>query len=94
MTTEQEAVPMNAHREILLLTATIVVIVLFCFASVGWDVISGLIFNIDGLLLVASSLSLVTVFGFVLVLQAKSAGWFSRSKKPDAPEKSPAASAK
>ena len=82
MTTEQEAVQMNPQRESLLLAATQVVIVLLCFAAVGWAAVSGIIFDIDGLLLVAISLSVAAVFAFTLLLQAKSAGWLDKLPLP------------
>lgn len=90
---------MNPHRESLLLAATQVLILLSCLGSVGWAVASGMIFDIDGLLLVAISLAVAAVFAFTLLLQAKSAGWLDKlplpgRNKADAPAKVPAGDAK
>ncbi len=90
---------MNPNRESLLLAGTEALFLLVCLAAIVWTVASGLIFDIDGLLLVTISLSLAAVFSFALLLQAKSAGWLEKlplpgRKKSAAAEKVPAGDAK
>lgn len=81
---------MNPHRESLLLAGTEALFLLFCLGSIVWNVSSGLIFDLDGLLLFLISLSLAAVFSFVLLLQAKSSGWLEKlplpGRKKAAPE--------
>ena len=90
---------MNPKRESFLLGGTEFIFLLICFSAIIWDVVSGVIFNIDGLLLLLICLSLATVFSFTLLLQAKSSGWLEKlplpgRKKTDAAETVPAGDAK
>ncbi|MCL4523446.1 MAG: hypothetical protein M1453_12985 [Acidobacteria bacterium] len=89
---------MNPNRESLLLAGTEAFILLVCLGAIIWAIASGLIFDIDGLLLVAISLSLAAVFAFTLLLQAKSAGWLDKlplpGRKKAAAQNSPAGDAK
>ena len=86
---------MNPNRESLLLAGAEALFLLICLGSIVWAVVSGLIFNIDGLLLALIGLSLSAVFAFTLLLHAKSAGWLARLHRPGreksaAAEKAPA----
>ena len=90
---------MNPNRESLLLAGTEALVLLVCLGAIIWTITSGLIFDIDGLLLVTISLSLAAVFAFTLLLQAKSAGWLAKlplpgRKKSAVAEKLPAGDAK
>ena len=90
---------MNPKGESLLLAGTEALVLLICLGAIVWTVASGMIFDIDGLLLVTISLSLAAVFSFALLLHAKSAGWLDKlplpgRKKAAAAEKVPAGDAK
>ena len=90
---------MNPNRESLLLAGTEALVLLICLGAIIWTVASGMIFDIDGLLLVTISLALAAVFAFALLLHAKSAGWLDKlplpgRKKAEAAEKVPAGDAK
>ncbi len=89
---------MNPNRESLLLAGTEALVLLVCLGAIVWTVISGMIFDIDGLLLVTISLSLAAVFAFTLLLQAKSAGWLDKlplpGRKKAAADNAPAGNAK
>ncbi len=90
---------MNPNRESLLLAGTEALVLLICLGAIIWTVASGMIFDIDGLLLVTISLSLAAVFSIALLLHAKSAGWLEKlllpgRKKSAAAEKLPAGDAK
>ncbi len=74
---------MNPKRESLLLAGAEALVLLVCLAAIVWTIITGLVFNIDGLLLIAISLSLAAVFAFTLLLQAKSEGWLEKLPRPD-----------
>jgi len=73
---------MNPNRESLLLAGTEALVLLICLGAIIWTVASGLIFDIDGLLLVAICLSLAAVFTFTLLLHAKNAGWLDKLPLP------------
>jgi hypothetical protein len=82
---------MNPNRESLLLAVAEFAFLLICLGAIGWTFTSGLVFNIDGLLLLLICLSLAAVFAFTLLLQAKSAGWLAKlplpgRKKPSSPD--------
>jgi hypothetical protein len=90
---------MNPKHESLLLAGTEAFVLLICLGAIIWTVSSGMIFDIDGLLLVAVSLSLAGVFAFALLLHAKGAGWLDKlplpgRKKAAAAEKLPAGDVK
>jgi hypothetical protein len=90
---------MNPNRESLLLAGTEALVLLICVGAIIWTVASGMIFDIDGLLLVTISLSLAAVFSFALLLHAKSVGWLEKlplpgRKKATAAEKLSARDAK
>jgi len=90
---------MNPNRESFLLAGTEAIVLLICLGTIVWTFVSGMIFDIDGLLLVTISLSLAAVFSFALLLHAKSAGWLDKlplpgRKKSAAAEKLPAGDAK
>ena len=90
---------MNLKGESLLLAGTEALVLLICLGAIVWTIASGMIFDIDGLLLVTISLSLAAVFSFALLLHAKSAGWLDKlplpgRKKAAAAEKVPAGDAK
>lgn len=82
MTTEQETVLMNPNREALMLAGAQALLLLACLGAIIWAVASGMIFDIDGLLLLAIGLSLAGVFSFTLLLQARSAGWLDKLPLP------------
>ena len=89
--TEQDAGVMNPNRESLLLTGVQVVILFVCLGAIVWAFVSGIVHDIDGLLLLVISLSVAGVFAFTLLLQAKSAGWLAKlplpgNKKPASPD--------
>jgi len=73
---------MNPKRESLILAGVQALVLLVCLAAIGWTVWTGLILNIDGLLLVLICLSLCAVFSFTLFLQARSEGWLERLPLP------------
>lgn len=86
---------MNPKRESLMLAGTQALLLLLCLGAIVWNVASGLIFDLDGLLLLLISLALAAVFSFTLLLHAKSAGWLEKlpvpgRKKAAAAETSPA----
>ena len=89
---------MNPNRESLLIAGTEALVLLVCLGAIVWTIISGMIFDIDGLLLVTISLSLAAVFAFTLLLQAKSAGWLDKlplpGRKKAAAHNAPAGDAK
>lgn len=97
---------MNPKRESWLLAGAEALVLLGCLAAIVWTIATGLVFNIDGLLLITISLSLAAVFAFTLLLQAKSEGWLERLPRPGrkkpatvespaaAPEKVPAGDSK
>ena len=73
---------MKPNRESLLLIGAQAVILLFCLAAVVWTFVSGIVHDIDGLLLLVISLTVAAVFAFTLLLQAKSAGWLAKLPLP------------
>lgn len=73
---------MNPNRESLLLTGVQVVILLSCLGAIVWAFVSGMVHDIDGLLLLVISLTVAAVFAFTLLLQAKSAGWLAKLPLP------------
>ena len=73
---------MNPKRESWLLAGAEGVVLLLCLGAIVWDAVTGLIFNLDGLLLLMISLSLAAVFGFTLLLHAKSEGWLDKLPLP------------
>ncbi len=81
---------MNPKRESLLLAATQALVLLVCLGGIGWAVITGMIRDIDGLLLATIGLALSAVFAFTLFLHAKSEGWLEKLPRPGR-KKAPAA---
>ncbi|MBI1749763.1 MAG: hypothetical protein HY234_09320 [Acidobacteria bacterium] len=73
---------MNSNRESLLLAGTEALVLLSCLGAIIWTVASGMIFDIDGLLLLMISLALSAVFAFTLILHAKSEGWLEKLPAP------------
>lgn len=73
---------MNPKRESLMLAGVQALVLLVCLAAIVWNFLSGLVFNIDGLLLLLISLSLAAVFSFTLFLQARSERWLERLPLP------------
>ncbi len=82
MNPELKAVAMNPKEENWLLAGVQVLFLLVCLGGVIFDFSSGLIFNIDGLLLLMISASLAAVFAFALFLQARSEGWLEKLPLP------------
>lgn len=84
---------MNSNRESLLLAGTEALVLLICLGAIVWTIASGMIFDIDGLLLVTICLSLAGIFSFALLLHAKSAGWLEKLPLPGRKKAAPAANA-
>ena len=73
---------MNLKSESLLLAGVQALVLLICLGAIAWAVASGMIFDIDGLLLLMIGLSLAAVFSFTLFLHAKSEGWLEKLPRP------------
>ena len=73
---------MNPKRESLLLAGTQALILFICLGAIVWAVATGLVSNLDGLLLVMIGLALSAVFAFTLFLHAKSEGWLEKLPRP------------
>jgi hypothetical protein len=96
LNSEQEAIEMNPKRESLLLAGVQALVLLLCLGGIAWAVVTGLVQNVDGLLVVTIGLSLAAVFAFTLFLHAKSEGWLAKLPRPGrkkAAEESPAPAA-
>jgi hypothetical protein len=72
----------NQKHESMVLAGIQVLVLFVCLAGIVWDLAIGLIFNLDGLLLLLICLSLSAVFGLSLFLQARKEGWLQRSRPP------------
>ncbi len=73
---------MSLMRGILGLIAICAVIVALALAGLAWDFLTGLEFDIDGLLLLLICLMMGGLFSLMLLLIAKQAGWLARLPFP------------
>jgi hypothetical protein len=72
---------MDAKREKLMLAGICLLIVLLSLGSLGWAAWSGLLKDIDGLLLALVALIGALIFGVQALLLLKQIGLSARSKK-------------
>jgi type VI protein secretion system component VasK len=88
---------MSVMRGIWGLIAICAAIVALALAGLAWDFLTGLEFNIDGLLLLLICLMLGGIFSLMVLLIAKQAGWLARlpfpRKKAAAPAEAAASAA-
>ncbi len=91
---------MRSKSETWILAGAQVLVLLICLGAAVWNFTSGMIFDIDGLLLLTIILALAAVFSFTLLLHAKSEGWLAwlpipgQKKTASARTPAPAAEAK
>jgi hypothetical protein len=78
---------MSAPRDVLILAALCVVIVLLSLLGLVWAFAAGLLYPhilLDGLLLVMICLMMAGIFSLLLLLLAKEAGWLPFGRKSGA----------
>jgi hypothetical protein len=72
---------MERNKEMLMLAGMCVVVILLSLGGLGGVVASGMIRDLDGLLLAAVCLSMAGVFSLMLAWLAWDAGWLARFKR-------------
>lgn len=82
---------MSPEKEKIVLAGICAALIIGCIAALIWVFWTGLYADIDGLLVILISLSLMVVFSFPLVLTAREQGWldalprFGRKKAAPGP---------
>jgi hypothetical protein len=81
--TPTEVTAMDQKMESGVLAGVCGLLALASLASVGWAAASGLVHDIDGLLLSLTGLLMALLFGVQAFLTAKTGGWLRAAKKSD-----------